>query len=64
METRCVFFEVGPESMNIISINFMLETLNIVTIKGVTIDGVWTGEWVYWPLIHTTQNYRQLKHRR
>jgi hypothetical protein len=27
----------------------------------VTIDGVWIGEWIYWPLIHTTQNYTQLQ---
>jgi hypothetical protein len=30
----------------------------------VTIDGVWIGEWIYWPLIHTTRNYKQLQHRR
>jgi hypothetical protein len=28
---------------------------------GVTIDGVQTGEWIYWPLIHMTQNYKHLK---
>jgi hypothetical protein len=27
----------------------------------VAIDGVWIGYWVYWPLIHTTRNYRQLQ---
>jgi hypothetical protein len=26
----------------------------------VTIDGVWIGEWIYWPLLHMTQNYKQL----
>jgi hypothetical protein len=26
-------------------------------IWGVTIDGVWTGEWIYWPLVYTTRNY-------
>jgi hypothetical protein len=25
-------------------------------IWGVTIDGVWIGSWIYWPLIHTTRN--------
>jgi hypothetical protein len=25
---------------------------------GVTIDGVWIGERIYWPLIHTTMNYK------
>jgi hypothetical protein len=25
---------------------------------GMTTDGVWIGEWIYWPLIHTTQNYK------
>jgi hypothetical protein len=29
----------------------------------VTIDGVWIGDWIYWPLTHTTQNYKQLLHR-
>jgi hypothetical protein len=24
----------------------------------VTIDGVWIGEWIYWPLIQTNQNYK------
>jgi hypothetical protein len=24
----------------------------------VTIDGIWIGEWIYWPLIHTTRNYK------
>jgi hypothetical protein len=23
----------------------------------VTIDGVWIGEWIYWPLVYTTRNY-------
>jgi hypothetical protein len=27
----------------------------------VTIDGVWIGERIYWPLIHTTRNYKRLK---
>jgi hypothetical protein len=22
-----------------------------------TTDGIWTGEWIYWPLIRTTHNY-------
>jgi hypothetical protein len=22
-----------------------------------TIDGVWIGEWIYWPLVYTTRNY-------
>jgi hypothetical protein len=26
----------------------------------VTMDGVWIGELIYWPLIHTTGNYRAL----
>jgi hypothetical protein len=25
---------------------------------GVTTDGVWIGEWIYWPLMHTTRNYK------
>jgi hypothetical protein len=28
---------------------------------GVTIDGVWTGEWIYWPLVHRTRNYKHLQ---
>jgi hypothetical protein len=27
----------------------------------VTIDGVWIGELIYWPLTHTARNYKQLK---
>jgi hypothetical protein len=27
----------------------------------VTTDGVWIGEWIYWPLTQTTQNYKQLR---
>jgi hypothetical protein len=27
----------------------------------VTIDGVRIGEWVYWSLIYTTKNYKQLQ---
>jgi hypothetical protein len=29
--------------------------------RSFTVDGVWTGELIYWPLIHTTQNYKQLQ---
>jgi hypothetical protein len=29
----------------------------IVSILGVIIDGVWIGEWIYWPLVYTAQNY-------
>jgi microsomal dipeptidase-like Zn-dependent dipeptidase len=25
-----------------------------------SIDWVWIGEWIYWPLIHTTRNDKQL----
>jgi hypothetical protein len=28
---------------------------------GVTVDGVWIGEWIYWPLIHTNWNYKWLQ---
>jgi hypothetical protein len=42
---------------------------NLVTYLGkychivcVTIDGVWIGDSIYWPLIHTTRNYKQLQH--
>jgi hypothetical protein len=27
----------------------------------VTINGVWIGEWIYWPIMHTTRNYTQLQ---
>jgi hypothetical protein len=30
----------------------------------VTIDGVWIGEWIYWPLMHITRNYKHLQHYR
>jgi hypothetical protein len=26
--------------------------------KGVAIDVIWIGEWIYWPLIYTTLNYK------
>jgi hypothetical protein len=28
--------------------------------KGVSIDGGWIGEWIFWPLIYTTWNYKHL----
>jgi hypothetical protein len=28
---------------------------------GVTIDRVWIGEWIYWPLMHTTRNCKYLQ---
>jgi hypothetical protein len=27
----------------------------------VTLDGVWIGEWIYWPLLHKTLNYKHLQ---
>jgi hypothetical protein len=27
-----------------------------------SIDGVWIDESIYWPLMHTTRNYKQLQH--
>jgi hypothetical protein len=30
----------------------------------VTIDGVFIGEWIYWPLIHATQSYKQSQRHR
>jgi hypothetical protein len=29
-----------------------------ITCICVTIDGVWIGKWIYWPLVHTTRNYK------
>jgi hypothetical protein len=26
--------------------------------RGVTVDRVWIGEWIYWPLVHTAWNYK------
>jgi hypothetical protein len=38
---------------------FMTLPSNIVSqFRGVTIDGVWIGEWIYWLLIHVTRNYK------
>jgi hypothetical protein len=31
---------------------------------GVTVDGVWIGYWIYWPLIHMTRKCRQLQRHR
>jgi hypothetical protein len=28
----------------------------------VTIDGVWIGEWIYWPLIHAPRDCKKLQH--
>jgi hypothetical protein len=35
--------------------------MSILSRIGVTVDGVWIGEWIYWPLIHTTRNYKHYK---
>jgi hypothetical protein len=40
------------------------EYISVTCMWYVTIDGVWTGEWIYWPLIHTTWNYKQLQRHR
>jgi hypothetical protein len=32
--------------------------------RGVTKDGVWIGGWTYWPLTHTTRNYKELQRHR
>jgi hypothetical protein len=32
--------------------------------RGVTIDGVWIGEWIHWPLIHTARKYKYLQRQR
>jgi hypothetical protein len=26
-----------------------------------TVEGIWINEWIYWPLIHTTWNYKHLQ---
>jgi hypothetical protein len=33
----------------------------ILSHVGATIDGLWIGEWIYWPLIHMTRKYKQLQ---
>jgi hypothetical protein len=30
----------------------------------VTIDGIWIGYWIYWPLLHTTHKDKQLQRHR
>jgi hypothetical protein len=32
--------------------------VNTVTYRGVTVNGVWIGEWVYRQLVHTTRKYQ------
>jgi hypothetical protein len=29
-------------------------------VMGVAIDGVWIGDSICWPLLHTTRNYKKL----
>jgi hypothetical protein len=36
-------------------------TSEILSRVGVTKDGVWIGEWIHWPLMHTTRNCKQLE---
>jgi hypothetical protein len=57
----------GPESdvnksLSFANMNVFL--LLILSRVGVTIDGVWVGEWIYWPLTHTPRHYKQLQHQR
>jgi hypothetical protein len=38
---------------------FIVDTQKIYchVFRGVTIDGVWVGKWIYSPLVYTTRNY-------
>jgi hypothetical protein len=46
-----------PNSVKTWMYNFILSS----QFGGVTIDGVWTGELIYWPLIPITRNHKQLE---
>jgi hypothetical protein len=36
----------------------------ILSRTAVIIERVWIGEWIYWPLIHTTRKFKQLQRHR
>lgn len=46
--------------------NYVGQTRNIwiLWFCGVTADGVWFDEWMYWSLIHTTRRYKHLESNR
>jgi hypothetical protein len=43
----CAIFYIKKNT----SLEFIIECHDL----GVTIDEIWTGEWIYLPLVHTTQ---------
>jgi hypothetical protein len=45
--TRCGFAALGH----------LLWCLFILSHDWVTVDGIWTGNWIYWSLKHTTHDY-------
>jgi hypothetical protein len=55
---------VGVTSHNVCGNSIKTWIYNFISSQfgGVTIDEVWAGEWVYWPLIPITQYYKQLQH--
>jgi hypothetical protein len=59
-ECICIFSKNLLDSRWSKSFNLRSELwcFNIFTRLGrVTIDGVWIGEWIYWPLVYTTRKY-------
>jgi hypothetical protein len=34
------------------------ELHNIMTYLGITVDGIWIYDYIYWQLIHSTRNYK------
>jgi hypothetical protein len=50
-----VHYQVHKNLPQVIFLRFILILSRFMC---VTIDGVWIGEWIYLPLIHTTRNYK------
>jgi hypothetical protein len=49
--------DVPPTRLLQTPVSLTSNFLCILSRVGVTIDGVWIGEWIHWPLIHTTRKY-------
>jgi hypothetical protein len=55
---RGMFIEPLPSNALSKSVAIFMIHVNTVTWGYMTVDGVWIGDSIYWPLIHTTRNYK------